>query len=501
MIHGAPSGSLGPTSRVIDTTDTASQRGGHRDFDSFTAKLGSAVSRRDVLRVLVAGLGALLASGLTGCQQLLTGSCPRPCGGACCEGSQVCVDGECVDDDVGTSGRFGPIRFSAKATSETEAQAVFFREDGENELQVFVSGEEDVVAVWKGVAVDGFGELNAEERGALDDLWTTALRPALWRVPLEVGCHFDSLPLPVYQALVFPWQLMLKYSVPDRDVHLEAAVSEATCAYVPTPDRLAAGSPSPSFPYLQASLPFPYVFSYWPFDDEGALEVSVQGLPASHDQSFMSAPLADTASARTSHLIEFDVGTLTAGVLAAKDCPAPSYKRVDHYGPSNSMCRDACGADCPSTCCESEPDHYSCEVNASRRYTGAAHTRVSYTCGTHLGCQLHDTCYDTCIEKMGECRNSKGESTIVFCRDWNTFTASCFRVCDLLAVGGFGPINAGLWAIGRGPKSDWIEYEYDIGVVRNAKTEAMCPPGECASNGSASASPLAEDDDDNDECP
>src|SRR5690606_11090801 len=113
----------------------------------------------------------------------------------------------------------------------------------------------------------------------------------------------------------------------------------------------------------------------------------------------------------------------------------------------------------------------------------------------------HDTCYDTCIEKMGECLNSKGEPTIWFCKDWNTFTASCFRACDVLAAGAFGPGTAGQWARGHGPKSEWIEYEYDIGVVRNAKTEAKCPPGECASTRSPSAWPLADDDGDDDECP
>lgn len=458
-----------------------------------------------MLRVLASGLGALIVAGLSSCQQLLSGAggCPRPCGGSCCEGAQVCVGGECVEDGLGTSGRYGPVRFWAKATSEAEAQATFHFEDSEDVLQVFVSGEEHVVAVWKGVAIDGFGDLTAEERIALDDLFTSEIRPALWRVPLEVGCYFDSLSLPVYQALVFPWQLMLKYAIPDRDVHLEAALAEATCAYLPTPDRLVDGSPSPSFPYLRASLPFPYVFSFWPFDDVGALEVPLEGATAPEaDRNLPAALLDGFGSPTLSALpVDFTAGAITVDVVAAKDCPAPTQKRVDQYGPSDSMCRDACGADCPGSCCESEPDYYACVTNASRRYTGEAHARVSYTCGTHPGCQDHDNCYDACIEKMGECKNSKGETTIWFCRGWNTFTATCFRGCDIKAVREHGLVNAGKWAKGHGPKTEWIEYEYDIGIVHNAETEKMCPPGECASTRSPGAWPLADDDGNDDECP
>jgi hypothetical protein len=462
-------------------------------FDSFTRTLGHAVSRRDAIRIVLRGVGSMFAAGLAGCGQLLTGRelCATPCAAGCCADGEICVADACLDRGRGISGQVGQVRFWVRSDSDYAADARYYVPGTDTTLHVVVTGSTEAAIVWEGVSIDGYGDLSAAEEQALQSLAASPLRAALWRVPLELGCHFDHLALSNYAALVFPWQLLLKYVVTERSVHLASALDDATCAYLPTLEQYHEGHPTPAVPLVQRALPFPYVFSFWPFDDEGAL------MPASLATGGDPSPeLGAAAPEAAAEVLVHSIEPATFAVDRSGHCPPVMNRRTNEYGPHGSMCRDACGGDCPSTCCREGDHEFTCVVGSNGRYTGQLEFKETFVCGSHLGCHTHDRCYDNCQKVFGPCLR-KGKPS-VFCDEPRNY--ECHRSCDQDATKEYGYHTAAQWALGYGPKQFNIAFEYTRVASPPPALEGVCRPGECAPPGTGRR--LADEDPPtDDDCP
>jgi len=140
-------------------------------------------------------------------------------------------------------------------------------------------------------------------------------------------------------------------------------------------------------------------------------------------------------------------GTLPACPLAP---PAP-LPRNPHI-PSGSLCRGACGPDCPSTCTP-QPPVTLCVPDS----TGTCHAECTYPavirCGSHAGCRTHDSCYDRCAaagDRFG----------------------MCHRGCDIDCVRTHGFSNCNSWRTGGGPFDRMIDYS-------DPPTRSRPVPGAC----------------------
>ncbi len=109
-------------------------------------------------------------------------------------------------------------------------------------------------------------------------------------------------------------------------------------------------------------------------------------------------------------------------------CSAPPGAPINPGIPSGAQCRGACGGDCPASCTPA-PTLNVCEDDADLcEHVDCAYMGV--TCGTHMGCRVHDDCYDACA--------AAGAS-------W-----TCWRQCDLDCLNTYG-LPCGSWARGGGP--------------------------------------------------
>jgi hypothetical protein len=122
------------------------------------------------------------------------------------------------------------------------------------------------------------------------------------------------------------------------------------------------------------------------------------------------------------------------------DCPIGSNGAPQPQNPhitSGSLCRGACGADCPSTC-TSLPDITICVPDS----TGKCHYICTYTgmisCGSHAGCREHDACYDNCAT--------------------NPHPALCRRGCDWTCIRNYNTSTCRSWMNGGGPFDSFITY-------------------------------------------
>ena len=125
--------------------------------------------------------------------------------------------------------------------------------------------------------------------------------------------------------------------------------------------------------------------------------------------------------------------------------------------PSGSLCRGACGANCPDSCTR-EPDVTLCIPDS----TGACHVECTYTgilnCGTHQGCRDHDACYDDCAARLGE-------------RDLCP-SGSCHCDCDVACIRDHSFLDCAAWARGGGTFDGRLRFS-------NPPTAAGPAPGGC----------------------
>jgi hypothetical protein len=115
-----------------------------------------------------------------------------------------------------------------------------------------------------------------------------------------------------------------------------------------------------------------------------------------------------------------------------------------------NQCRGACGAGCPK----------SCDTSVSYECTDAPRLRriMTYQCGTHEGCRVHDDCLDRCVQN-----GAQGND--------------CPTQCDTNVMTQYGIARAGSWMTGGGPYDGEISFEYTRDAPGALEPAFRCPSG------------------------
>lgn len=143
-----------------------------------------------------------------------------------------------------------------------------------------------------------------------------------------------------------------------------------------------------------------------------------------------------------------DAGCVAQEEPQCADAP-DGVEPVDPGNAAGSLCRGACGADCPATCVAGTPITECHEwQTADCRWHAKVCTYPTRSCGSHAACRTHDTCYDDCAGAL--------------------FPVLCRRACDNDCVQIHGLAQCTRWAGGNGPYDQWntyadepSEYTYD----------------------------------------
>ncbi|MCK4392452.1 hypothetical protein KAX17_06065 [Candidatus Bipolaricaulota bacterium] len=111
---------------------------------------------------------------------------------------------------------------------------------------------------------------------------------------------------------------------------------------------------------------------------------------------------------------------------------------------SGSLCRGACGSDCPDTC-EPQGDMV---LHERDLYNDGLYYRITYPgvirCGTHEGCRWHDACFDRCVEEYDETG------------DYDAYVGDCHTRCNLQVAADHGATQGLKWAAGDGPYDGYL---------------------------------------------
>ncbi len=332
------------------------------------------------------------------------------------------------------AGRRGNVQFEVHAAGDRGARATFRLAGGRtggdssatkgaagddaSELEVVLHDETHAELRYAGTTLDGAGALSDDEAAALRKLVESALYTEIPLIGLDTPCATSEVIEPrLLAALLVPFQAVLKYLTPDLTRETETQAAASSCRYFSQLDAKPDLRTAPVLPLLANAQAVPMAFGYLPFDAEGEL-----------------------ASAERS------------SELRTKQKPD-----VDVYGPGQSMCRGACGADCEPTNCGEPEQEWRC-VQEGGRNTGDKERYTVYTCGEHEGCIEHDACFDSCNETHGV-------------GSWDA--AFCMRACDLQAASSYGALQGLEWARGKGPFTHEKSYEYASG--ERIRDEKMCP--------------------------
>ena len=389
------------------------------------------MSRQNTILRLLLGTIPFLALGSVQCSSDDAASSdpacmPDPCvdqPGTQCRGGQ-CVTGETVVNIKSASAVSGSYRsfnsnqsvsFTAEKDGENAATAVFTTPDGE--LRVEVTSEDTAEMTWQGTTLTGYGVPDYDGEAALAMLAEGVVAEAIAMIPLELGCAATAVANPVAAAVVFPWQMRIKYVDGDRATSVPEAADRASCAYSDEAAWSATAPRSPGNGVLRLSVetPIPNVFGYFAFDESG------EAYPS-------------TTTTRDGKL----------------------------YGACGSRCRGACGPDCTSTNCENRPE-WRC-MNDGESFTGESMKWDVLRCGVHDGCKWHDDCFDNCLEVYG-------------CGTWRAGVCmhNLLTGCDVQAVASYGASNCLSWANGYGPFSGREDFAYPTGEMKSDYNK--CPPG------------------------
>jgi len=133
------------------------------------------------------------------------------------------------------------------------------------------------------------------------------------------------------------------------------------------------------------------------------------------------------------------------GHVLVRSLPEPDGIRVpflkDPKIASGSLCRWACGGDCPDTCVDHDDVVVWFFDPVARGYYKFTYSGV-IACGTHEGCRWHDDCFDQCAETYGEVE------------PWEP----CHMGCNEYVVLVYGPAKGYSWQGGGGPYDGWFLY-------------------------------------------
>lgn len=133
------------------------------------------------------------------------------------------------------SARYGDVHIEA-VLEDGVATASYRHIDSDEQISISVSisaaGQEASIA-WRDTALDGYGALTAVQADALQAISTGPLARALTMTTLDLGCidrPFD-IPGEIYTALLFPWQMILKYEVARRDPVVRHFMNQSQCSF------------------------------------------------------------------------------------------------------------------------------------------------------------------------------------------------------------------------------------------------------------------------------
>lgn len=125
---------------------------------------------------------------------------------------------------------------------------------------------------------------------------------------------------------------------------------------------------------------------------------------------------------------------------------------------SGSLCRGACGSDCPEDRCDKIADITLPVTNAAGQQYNCVYKNV-VNCVTHQGCRDHDACYDKCA----------GEGM-------NNLFDSCHRKCNDECFQKWGDVQCGAWSDALGYRADyWANPDYDGVMLFSDKPELLGP--------------------------
>lgn len=322
----------------------------------------------------------------------------------------------------GTQTRDGApaVSFVAEPVAEGKAKATFTVEGGGTLEVDIVDGAQGTVLIGT-TPIDGFGLLTAPELAALQELATGRMFDAIAFVPLDVACAAEEIPPAVAQALLLPLQLVLKYGDLSRGTLAGQLATKSSCRFLPEDDD---SRPPLRHVLMSRSALLPYVFGFFPMDEEGAA-------PDEGD------------------------GQESSALLPVKAL----------IGPCNSKCRGACGPDCTLSNCTVKEEFF-CQEDADGKPTGKEEQWKTYDCGIHPGCIFHDQCYDDCNAGRG-CWSLRA----AWCRH-NTITG-----CDHTAAYNYGYKDGIDHVFGKGSFSGRADFPYrtEPEVLQDS---ALCGAGE-----------------------
>jgi len=186
--------------------------------------------------------------------------------------------------------------------------------------------------------------------------------------------------------------------------------------------------------------------------------------PAIGDSRVLSRSLPDLCRAVLLLATLLASSLLLPRELAAQWAAQPGDTVRNGFGPVKSLrpsvCRGACGMDCPSSC--DQAVEFECADE------GRLLRVRSYSCGTHQGCREHDDCLDRCVQDHGAGYDCQAE-------------------CHAQAVSDWGVERAGPWAAGGGPfEGDPIQFQYTMDTPDGPEAFYRCPEGarlRCAAQG------------------
>jgi len=314
------------------------------------------------------------------------------------------------------------IDVSYTVSSEGEARFWLDEYPDIEPLTSRIDSQETGMVEWRGVVLDGYGVLDSAQGKILADFYTSPYSQALPLIALERGCQAGGdLTAEQLAALLFPWQMHLKYSPIDRMAEIRYFLEKSGCeAFFSGLTPFENGDEAP-FIMISNDSPFPVVYGYFPFDPEGAFEIEGASLAGCQ----LSKPVDPEGNAET-----------------AIEIPLFDTIPFNQLGPCGSKCRGACGINCTLSNCTVE-DVFRCFTDANNELTGFGIQVQRYTCGVHDGCVTHDACYDSC---------NRGYGCSSFWSAWcshGTKTGNCDGDC----FAKYGYTQCVTWARGKGPFS------------------------------------------------
>lgn len=384
-----------------------------------------------------------------------------------------------VLDDYGPDGAFnGHYNYPAEMGAVTVTFSVTrdglatyqLEDDSEDVLEIILSDPNQASLTWSGVAMDGYGALSDHESATLSGLMAGDLAHALDIVPLDLGCQEQgTLTDQQLAALLFPLQMRFKYLVEERSGEINHLAMHSICNYSDTTNGKA-----PTLLSVSSAMPVPVVVGYFPFDDEGAVEITGLQNDYNRTASTSECPVIPAFNpAKNAIIPPNEIASILYTPFLQDDDDLEHHE--NEYGPCNSKCRGACGVDCTLTNCEWWED-WRCELDKQLNLTGYKYRWDVYKCGVHPGCVEHDACYDRCNQNYG-C----GTWRAAYCRHDTSWAGSSSLApaatlsCDGVAISTYSLKTSLDWARGYGPFENKEIFEYQDKIRGRELDLELCP--------------------------